>query len=146
MYTKGNIIYFSPFYFTDGGKSKNKYFIVLNSNENNALVASLPTSKDHIPSFIEKKHGCIEVANINFNCYYFEPNLPITDENWGFPEETFVYGPQISKFDRGVFEEIYAFEGVDYEIVGKLKEDEFNAIRECIINSKSVKRKIKRLL
>jgi hypothetical protein len=30
MYTAGNILYFTPFYFTDGGSAaKNKYFIIL---------------------------------------------------------------------------------------------------------------------
>ena len=146
MYTPGNILYFTPFYFKNGEESKSKYFIVLHSNSSNTIVASLPTSKDHIPSFVVKKHGCINLDPINFNCYYFVNGTVIADNGWSFPRDTYVYGQQIDTFDKGIFEEIYAIEGVDYEIVGKLTITEFSSLKNCILNSASVKRKIKILL
>jgi hypothetical protein len=54
MYTPGNILYFTPFYFPDGGKEKNKYFIVLAIHEESTLIATLPTCKDHIPANTKK--------------------------------------------------------------------------------------------
>jgi len=41
MYTPGNILYFTPFYFPNGGKEKNKYFIVLATNQEKHLNAPL---------------------------------------------------------------------------------------------------------
>jgi hypothetical protein len=146
MYTPGSIIYFSPFYFSDGGEQKNKYFIVLHTAGENTLIASLPTSIDHIPRSIEKKHGCIDYPEINFNCYYFQAGKAVTKEGWGFPIDTYVYGPQVKTYDKQVFTEIYAVEGVDYEIIGRLIRREFDALTGCIRNSVSVARKIRRLL
>ncbi len=120
-------------------------FIVLEAKEW-VLIASLPTSQDHIPGYIEKTHGCIDLPEANFNCYFFKSNYPITDEGWSFPRDTYVYGPQINEFNKDSFNDIYAISGVDYEIIGKLTNDEFNSLINCIKNSKSVKRKIRRHL
>ena len=60
---------------------------------------------------------------------------------WGFPLETYVYGPQVAEFNKTNFESIYSVEEIDYEIVGKLKATEFIAILDCIKNSRTVKRK-----
>jgi hypothetical protein len=145
MFTPGNILYFNPFYFKDG-TNKRKYFIVLRSDQPDVIVASLPTSIDHIPGFIPKKHGCINIEKINFNCYLFIKEKVITDNGWSFPIDTYVYGGQVDTFDKGIFEEIYAVEGVDYELKGKLVEIEFENLKKCIINSLSVKRKIRNQL
>ena len=146
MYTKGNILYFKPFYFPNGDTAKNKYFLVLDNQDNDTLIASLPTSQDHVPSTIVKNHGCIDEPDINFNCYYFEAHRTITDNGWGFPINTYLYGSQVAKFNRINFESIYPLEHFDYELVGSLIESEFLAIINCIKTSKSVSRKIRKLL
>lgn len=146
MYTPGSIIYFSPFYFPEGGRQKNKYFIVLHTDGEDTLIASLPTGIDHIPRTIEKKHGCIDHPEINFNCYYFEAGKPITTEGWGFPIDAYVYGPQVKTYEKRSFTEVYDVEGIDFEIMGQLTKSEFNALLGCIRNSVSVARKIRRLL
>jgi len=146
MYTPGNILYFTPFYFPNGGKEKNKFFIVLAADTENTLIAALPTSQDHIPSNVPKIHGCIDLPEINFNCYYFEANKSITENGWGFPLETYVYGPLVAEFNKVNFESLYSVEEIDYAIVGKINSDEFYAIVNCIKNSKTVKRKIRRAL
>lgn len=146
MYTPGNILYFKPFYFPNGDLAKNKYFIVLAAQDDYALIATLPTSKDHVPIDIKKKHGCIDNYENRFNCYYFEANKSITKDNWGFPVATYIYGPQIAEFNKTNFDSIYSVEGVDYDIIGQLKKKEFNAIIECIKNSRTVSRKIRRVL
>jgi len=147
MYAAGNILYFTPFYFPDGGSaSKNKYFIILKIDSDTGIIASLPTTKDHIPDFIERKHGCINVENINFNCYCFQKDKEITDEGFSFPQLTFVYGEQIAVYDLEIFTDVYTIEKVDYEINGKLTNIEFKALIKCIRNSRTVKRKIRRKL
>lgn len=42
MFTPGNILYFTPFYFKNGAPSKNKYFIVLKDVDGQLVLASLP--------------------------------------------------------------------------------------------------------
>lgn len=65
-------MFFNPFYFENGNAPKPKYFLVLKAVEGQVVLASLPTSHDHIPGNKEKVHGCIDDSTINFNCYYFQ--------------------------------------------------------------------------
>ena len=116
------------------------------TNEESTLIATLPTSKDHIPANVEKIHGCIDLPEINFNCYYFEAHKPIAESGWGFPLETYVYGPQVAEFNKANFESIYSVEEIDYEIAGKLTPTEFTAIQNCVKDFRTVKRKIRRAL
>lgn len=52
MYSEGNILYFDPFYFKNGAESKPKYFLVLKRIGDHAPLASLPSSKMHLPNFV----------------------------------------------------------------------------------------------
>ena len=97
-FQEGAILYFDPFIFPDGGNPKPKYFLVLKVLDDVCILASLPTSKDFVPSTIEKIHGCIERPDINFNCYYFDPNVVICDNGFVFPTETYVYGYRLQTF------------------------------------------------
>ena len=59
---------------------------------------------------------------------------------------TYVYGNEVEDYKMELLSSVYGIEGVDYEILGQLLENEFEALYNCIKNSKSVKNKIKRLL
>ena len=52
MIEEGTLLYFNPFEFKNGATPKAKYFIVLANSDEGFMVASLPTSKDFIPSDI----------------------------------------------------------------------------------------------
>lgn len=146
MYTPGNILYFKPFSFPNGDVPKNKYFIVLKTDGADILIASLPTSKDHIPHMVQKKHGCIDEPQYQVNCYYFVPGKIVTKNDFAFPVETFVYGEQVAQFNKTNFDSMYVVDGVDYDIIGALFVDEYHALINCIKNSGSVSRKIRRFL
>ena len=146
MYTRGNIIYFDPFYFPNGNTCKSKYFIILHAEDETVLIAGLPTSVDHVPAFITKKHGCISDNSINFNCYYFEKETIITDNGWGFPKDTHLYGDEINFFEKKRLDQIYKVEGVDYFVVGTMNEKEFSQMIECFKKSPVTKRIIRRKL
>ena len=92
MLVTGNIIYFTPFYFSNGSPSKNKYFIVLKESGNATIIASLPSSKDFVPSIEIIKHGCIDIPSADFNCYHFEANRSITDAGFCFDTDGFPGG------------------------------------------------------
>ena len=49
MFEQGQLLKFTPFTFKNGANPKPKYFIVLGRMKEDVVIASLPTSKDHIP-------------------------------------------------------------------------------------------------
>lgn len=60
MFDVGTLIYFTPFYFKNKNAPVPKFFIVLYRDNNNGVLACLPSSKNYIPSFCDSKSGCIE--------------------------------------------------------------------------------------
>lgn len=146
MFKEGNIIYFDPFYFKNGNTAKPKYFVVLKNQNGKNILASLPTRKDSIPQKEEVENGCIELPLINLNCFVISENIEITDCGKYFDFKTHIYGHQIDDYEVSTLEEIYPLENTDYEIWGKMKEDLFLSLIECLKNSKSVKRKYKKIL
>ena len=71
MFEKGNLLLFRPFVFKNGAMPKDKFFLVLENVDGNLLLASLPTSKDHVPSDVEVKHGCLDLAERFVNVFVF---------------------------------------------------------------------------
>lgn len=151
MFEEGNILYFKPFYFENGDTPKPKYFLVLRNMEEGLVLASLPTSHDHIPSNMQKSHGCIDDSVINFNCYYFKEgkNIAYNENNscdFCFPRDTYIYGYRISLFDKSKFDEQIASSKTVLTYKGKLYKEEMKLLYECLRNSSSVKRVFRKLL
>jgi hypothetical protein len=141
----GLLLYITPFYFSNG-TSKNKYFIVLKKTSNGVLLISLPTSQDHIPIGIEKKHGCINNSEMLVSCYYFHPQNAITDNGFSFPLETYLYAEQVNEIGEDSFMKNYQFENIDFSVLGKINPEEFTAIINCLTNSPTIKNRYKREL
>lgn len=146
MFTAGQIFYFSPFYFKNGNTAKNKYFIVLKTVGDVNVIASLPTRTNSVPSFLSQTHGCINYDDGCFNCYVFEGGRAICDNGFSFRTHTFVYGNEVENYEMSILKSIYPIEGVDYYIEGNLLSNELDELIKCIKESKSVYRKIKRML
>jgi hypothetical protein len=146
MYIPGNLIYFDPFYFKDGSPSKRKYFLVLKVIDETAILASLPSSVDHLPRTIDIEHGCIEIPEGNINCYVFKANASITKNNWSFEYDTFLYGQWIDDYLIQMLSDNYPVEEIDYQIIGELTDPELKRVIECFSKSASVKRKYKKML
>ena len=89
------MIYFDPFYFKNGNTAKTKYFVVLKNIDNKIILASLPTRKDNIPDINVKDHGCVELPDINMNCFVISPNIVVTECRKYFVFKTHLYGYQI---------------------------------------------------
>ena len=68
MFEEGNLLFFRPFLFKNGAESQDKFFLVLKKLEGDILLASLPTSKDHVPSDLEVKHGMLEHTGTDVQC------------------------------------------------------------------------------
>lgn len=145
-FQQGAILYFNPFIFPDGGSPKPKYFLILKRMDDSLLLASLPTSKDHVPEYIEKKHGCIEHTNIGFNCYYFDPCVAICDNGFSFPIDTYVYGFRLQTF---YLNDLLLHEVTDETVItecGILTSNEYEAVIHCLVHSPEVKRGYRKLL
>jgi hypothetical protein len=145
-FTQGSILYFDPFYFSNGDTPKRKYCLVLKELDNTLVLASLPTSKDSIPSHIVKHHGCIDLAEINFNCYLFLANRPVCDNGFAFPRNTHVYGFRIKEFPLREFDRLVSEGRTTISHLGCLLDAEYEALTDCLRRSSSVKRKYRNML
>jgi hypothetical protein len=145
MLRERNIIYFTPFYFKNGSAPQNKFFVVLKINDC-IVLASLPTSKDHVPveHFIED--GCVELAHANFNCFIISPQTKITECEKCFEVFTFIYGHLIDDFTIQEIKAQYQLEGINYHVFGKMREDIYKDLISCLKNSNSVKIKYLKML
>lgn len=146
MFLAGQIVYFNEFYFKNENTAKPKYFIILANINDEVIIASLPTRTNHASSLIDKSHGCVNIDDRCFNAYVFEANRTVTTNGFSFPFTTFLYGDEIEDYEISILLDVYSIEGVDYDIIGQLLPEKFNAIISCVCHSSSVKRKIKRLL
>ena len=146
MFEPGNLLYFNPFIFPDGGDPKPKFFVVLGEIDEIVLLASLPTSKDHIPSDVEVKSGCIEIPERMVNAYIFMANEVVTDNGFFFDKNTFIYGQNIKTYNSKAFLGQTTSSKVVIEQKGKLKDEVFTVLKECLKNSDSVRKRFKKYL
>lgn len=145
MFHKGQLLRFDPFIFPDGGQPKAKYFIVLDNNGEGVLLASLPTSKDHVPSDITFNGGCLEIPERNFNVFGFMPSQPVT-QTFAFTLPTFIYGSALKIYPQSEFLRQQADGETIITGLGEIEEQMFSSLLECLRNSSEVKRKYKKLL
>jgi hypothetical protein len=146
MLEEGNIIRFDPFYFKNGNTAKPKYFLVIKHTKINTIIATLPTRKDTIPENETIEKGCIDLSDINLNCYVIPGGIPVTVCGKKFDFTTHLYGHQLDDYSVDSLNETYPNEGSDYEIWGKMKSEIFLELIECFKNSKSVKWKYRNQL
>ena len=146
MFSPGQIIYFNEFHFKNGNTPKAKYFIVLANVNEEILVASLPTRTNLAASLIDKPHGCVNIDDRCFNCYVLEKDRVVGKNGFSFPLPTYVYGDQVEDYQIELMQDIYKIKGIDYDILDTLTDAELTSLVNCIKNSSTVKRKIKKLL
>lgn len=138
--TPGNLLYIPNFTFKNG-TSKDKYFLIVACTDQSIVVASLPSSQNHVPSQLTIEHGCIDNPTGSFNCYHFEANRTICQDGFSFPKPTFIYSEWVDMYTNADLSKI-----ISYEMKGKLTKRELASVIECFKNSKKTIRKIKKLL
>ena len=146
MFEPGNLLYFNPFIFPDGGEPKPKFFVVLGEVNETVLMAALPTSKDHIPSDAEVKSGCLEIPERMVNAYTFMANEKVTDTGFFFEKNTFIYGQNIKTYNSLAFLNQTISGETIIEEKGKLIDELFSALKDCLKNSDAVRKKYKKYL
>jgi len=146
MFSERDILYFSPFYFKNGNKPKNKFFVVLKELDGKTIIASLPTSHDHIPKQSEVDRGCIEIIESCLNCFVMSPLEEVTECGKKFRVPTYMYGSLIDEYEVEYLENMLANKNCSYEIWGRMKLDLFSQLLDCFRTSKFVKKKYQRAL
>lgn len=144
MFKKGNILHIPKYRFNDGEiKHTGKFLVILYNDNNVSIVASLTTSKNHIPD-IDLKTGCIDVPDKQIHCYHFPKNKKICQNDFSFELNTFVYFlSNIFKEQISYYESMY---NSKIEVIGTLLLDEYRDILYCAYKSKYLKMNIKYLL
>lgn len=150
MFEKGNLLLFRPFVFKNGAVPKDKFFLVLENTDGSMLLASLPTSKDHVPSDVEVKHGCIDLSERFVNVFVFLSGEEIlcksNGERFSFSKNTFVYGANLDMYQVSQFELQERLSQTQIELVGRIDAELFEELVDCLAGSKMVKNKYRRML
>jgi len=146
MFETGTLLYFEPFVFPDGGIPKAKYFVVLANVEQNVLLASLPTSKDHVPSDIPLQAGCLELPERMVNVYVFLASVQVTENGFCFPMNTFIYGANIKTYDSELFVRQEQEGMTRISVIGNLRKELFESLKDCLRNSDAVRKRFKQYL
>ena len=152
MFKEGNLLKFKPFIFKNGANPKDKYFIVLkHQKEGNVILASLPTSKDHVPNDIKANTGCIELPERQVNVFIFpaKENIAIHPESqhsFSFPLNTFIYGVDIDSYPITAFEQQIETLETQVELIGEITTPYMEALKHCFKHSKMVKNKFRKML
>ena len=150
MFEKRDLLFFNPFKFEDG-TSKPKFFVVLKNENGVSLLASLPTSKDHVPADLDVHAGCYEIPERGVNVYVFMANdniaiNPDSGQNYSFSKNTFIYGANLNTFPVSSFLQQQLNRETTITLKGKLNQDLFDDLINCLKNSALVKNKYKKLL
>lgn len=148
MFSEGSVLYFTPYYFTKGSSMpKNKYFVVIKDIDGDLIISSLPTSQDYIPKKYDHLDGCINDDSINVCCYKFRAKKIIsTCMKYSFPKTTYIHGGNVDILSKSDLKKNYPKVGSNYKKLFVLDTDVLNDLKQCLINSGSVKRKIKKNL
>jgi len=141
MYQPGDLLKFSPFVFKNGNLPKPKYFIVLGHIDDKVLMATLPTSKDHIPADAEVERGCVNISERGVNAYIFSPDDMATS-TFSFPRTTFVYGEQVDEYEQKYLDAMDS----TVEHLGQIVPQIFQDLKDCIKQASLLRRKYRRLL
>ena len=144
MFKEGHIYRFKSFVFRHGDSPKEKYFIVLKEIEDRLIIGTLPTRTNKIPVFVNIEHGCVYIEESQYNCYLFQKNKSICENDFCFDMTTFIYGDDLEYYEIEKMLSNYPDEGKDYITMGKLINTEFNSILDCFRKSNAVKRGIRK--
>lgn len=134
--TEGTLLYCDPFVFKNGAAPKPKFFIVLANMDDGVMLASLPTSKDHVPGDVEVVRGAVNIPERAVNAYVFEAGDLVTD-SFAFPRRTFVYGEQVDDYTEDDLNGM----GDLIQILGVLKPEILADLRACLKQAANIKRK-----
>lgn len=145
LWKPGQILRINNYKFEDDGSTKDKYAIVLYTNDTEAyLIHSLTTSQNNL-SVGSGNYGCSVHHNVP---YYFIPkNQVIGDQGYYFDRDTFIFfsgnirKEQYSKFKIAASKQIFGLANL-----GNLTNEELKRIIKCALKSRFIPSDIESLL
>lgn len=141
MFAEGQLLRFDPFLFKNGAPSKPKFYVVLKHMGEDLMMASLPTSQDHIPGDLGEMTGCVSFAERGVNAYVFGAGEQVTP-SFAFPLRTYVYGEQVDEYSQTYLDAM----GSNVDDLGLLSAERLQALRDCVKQSPLIKRRYYKLL
>ena len=112
MFEEGNLLLFTPFYFKNGAMPQSKFFLVLKAFDGNVFVF---------------------LAGESVACH------PLTNREFAFSLNTFIYGADLETYPISVFEKQIADHLSEVNLIGKVVEPVYRDLRECLKHSRMVK-------
>lgn len=145
MFSEKNIIHIENYKFKQDSEPKNRYLISLCSDNDVAVVLSTVTSQNYVPDYLKISKGrCLKNDSGTIHCYSFPKNLKIGENGFSFNKHSYVYiSWNISILNKS---DLQKYNPTSLKNVDVLKSDEYINLIYCIYNSKTVKRRIKRIL
>jgi len=144
MYSSKNIIHIVNYDFGNGQPIKNRYFVILDKDEDSSIVLSVITSQDHIPDAL-LKHGCIQEQANNIHCYSFTKGKVVGENGFSFGKNSFIYINASSVFNAASAK-LTAIYNNAVEAKDVMLTKEYEDLVYCIYKSKFLPRGIKRKL
>lgn len=142
MFAEGQLLRFDPFVFKNGAPSKPKFYVVLKHMGEDLMMASLPTSQDHVPGDFGNITGCISLPERGVNAYVMGAGEVVTEAGFAFPLRTYVYGEQVDEYSQSYLDAM----GSNVEYLGMMSAERLQALRECVKQSPLIKRRFLKLL
>ena len=151
MFAEGQLLRFDPFLFKNGAPSKPKFYVVLKHMDSTSspelgevdlMMASLPTSQDHVPGDLSDRTGCISIPERGVNAYVMAAGEVVTDAGFAFPLRTYVYGEQVDEYSQSYLDAM----GSTVEDLGVMPVERLDALRQCLKQSPLIKRKYLKML
>lgn len=142
MFAEGQLLRFDPFLFKNGAPSKPKFYVVLKHMGEDLMMASLPTSQDHVPGDLGDRTGCVSFPERGVNAYVMAAEEVVTEAGFAFPLRTYVYGEQVDEYSQSYLDAM----GSKVEDLGLMPAERLEALRECVKQSPLIKRRCLRLL
>jgi hypothetical protein len=80
------------------------------------------------------------------NAYVFMANEVVTEDGFFFEKNTFVYGQNIKTYNTTAFLQQQINGQIQISLKGKLTDDIFSALTDCLKNSDAVRKRYKQYL
>lgn len=80
------------------------------------------------------------------NAYTFLANEVVTENGFFFEKNTFIYGQNIKTYNTAAFLQQQTTSQTEITEKGKLKDEIFTSLKDCLKNSDAVRKKFKKYL
>lgn len=136
----GLILRIKDYKFEDDNSKRDKYSIVLYTNNSQAfLIHSLTTSRNNL-GVSGLNYGCSVHNNLPY--YFFPSRQIIGDQNFSFDKDTFIFFNNNVRKESMIKFEIAAKRLFGVTILGLLTTDELKRILKCALKSRMLTREI----